>query len=279
MSPIDETSPVRDREHRTLSLPDLKRLRLPRSRSYKDIYLEKLRELEEQTLELNKNKLCPHRFHCIHNALYKGLFRSFASAYVMKTTLSLVRTLFGKGRITTDSLLKIYLGNDAIRFAQYVAVQSWLFKTILCTLRHIFGKRDPIFNGIAGFFSSVALLLDDPARRRTLALYCFVRAVNDFVQVYGWRSLPGGVVCEFALTQVPIMYCFAQQPKCLDRAYYRWILSMGNIKRDKFQDLLLIPRDPIKSCAGVVHPGESCCHDYTADWLGAGMYRAAMMYI
>jgi len=269
----------RNGQNMSVSLPDLKRLRLPRSRSYKEMYLEKLRDIEEQTLELNKNKLCPHRYHCVHNALYKGLFRSFASAYVMKTTLSLVRVLFGKGRINAESLLKIYLGNDAIKFAQYVAVQSWLFKTILCSLRHIFKRRDPLFNGIAGFFSSVALLLDVPERRRTLALYCFVRAVNDFIQVYGWRSIPGGVVMEFALTQVPIMYCFAQRPKCLDKAYYRWILSMGNIKGEKFQDLLLVPRDPIKSCEGVVHPNHSCCYENTEDWLGPGMLRAALMYI
>merc|ERR1719233_1589422 len=268
-----------DTSKRSFSNPELKRLKW--TNSYKDLYLlslGKFQKFADETFDLNTNKLCPHKYHCVHNALYKGLFRSFASAYVVKTTLSLGRFLIGKGLPSAMALEDIYFGSDALKFSQWVAVQSFSFKIILCSLRQTFNKNSPIFNAIAGFFSSLAITLDKSERRTQFALYCFVRALFDALQVLKVFKPFFGDIIWFAVTQIPIMFCYARRPKAIDRGYYKWINHMGNINGKKFRSLIC-ESPPFKSCKGLVHPTSSCTSDYTKDWLTSGMLRAARMYI
>jgi len=268
-----------DTSKRSFSNPELKRLKW--TNSYKDLYrlsLVKVQKLADETFDLNTNKLCPHKYHCVHNALYKGLFRSFASAYTVKTTLSLGRFLIGKGLPSVQALEDIYFGSDALKFSQWIAVQSFSFKIILCSLRNTFKKNNPIFNAIAGFLSSLAIMLDISERRTQFALYCFVRAVYDAFQVLKLYNPFFGDIISFAITQIPIMFCYARRPKAIDRGYYKWINHMGNINGKNFRHLIC-ESPPFKSCKGLVHPTSSCTRDYTMDWLTSGMLRAARMYI
>jgi len=267
------------RKKRSLSIPDLKRLKW--TNSYKNLYLSSLGNFQnfvDETLDLNTNKLCPHKYHCVHNALFKGLMRSFASAYAVKTTLSLGRFLIGKGMPSVSALEDIYFGSDAIKFSLWVAVQSFSFKIILCSLRQTFNKNSPIFNAIAGFISSLAIKLDKSERRTQFALYCFVRALYDAMEVLKLSKPFFGDTTWFAITQIPIMFCYARRPKAIDRGYYKWITIMGNINGKNFR-YLIYESPPFKSCKGLVHPTASCTRDHTKDWLTSGMLRAARMYI
>merc|ERR1719320_1388518 len=83
-----------------------------------------MKRTEDATFDLNRFKCCPHRFHCIHNALYKGLFRTFTLGYVFKTSINLTRAIFGKGKLSLDVVFQIYLAEESIQFAQWLALQS-----------------------------------------------------------------------------------------------------------------------------------------------------------
>jgi len=265
---------------KALSVPDLKKLGKTKD-NIQMYYRDLMKRTEDATFDLNSSDCCPHRFHCIHNALYKGLFRSFAFGYVFKTTINLTRALFGKGRLTLDSVVKIYLAQESIRFAQWLALQSFTFKLILCALRRFFKQTHPIMNGLAGFISGFWIMVDIPERRSQLALYCAVRAFTDFLHSLDLPKVGGTDILAFALTQIPIMHCYVSRPGLLDRKYAKWIHQMGAIpvSRKKLHEVTATHVGPLKSCANVFHHGDQCVRANVLDFLFLGLVRAARMYI
>ena len=89
--------------------------------------------------------------------MFKGFFRTFAAAYVFKTSIALSGQLFG-GKILSFSkknarfvsfdyakIESIYQNVDTIRFAQFVGLMSFTYKCILCILRR-WRLKDPIYH-------------------------------------------------------------------------------------------------------------------------------------
>jgi len=264
---------------KALSVPDLKKLGKTKD-NLQLYYQDLMKRTEDAAFDLNSSDCCPHRFHCIHNAVYKGLFRTFAFGYVFKTTINLTRALFGKGRLTLDVIAQIYLAQESIQFAQWLALQSFTFKLLLCALRRAFKRTHPLMNGLAGFFSGFWIMVDIPERRSQLALYCAVRAFTDFLHSLDLPKVGGTDIMAFALTQIPIMHCYVSRPGLLDRKYEKWIHQMGAIPvpRKVFHEVTATHVGPLKSCADIFHHGDNCVQANGIDFLFQGVIRAARMY-
>eukprot|EP00484_Ammonia_sp_Unknown_P023723 CAMPEP_0197032702 /NCGR_PEP_ID=MMETSP1384-20130603/11311_1 /TAXON_ID=29189 /ORGANISM="Ammonia sp." /LENGTH=235 /DNA_ID=CAMNT_0042462399 /DNA_START=11 /DNA_END=714 /DNA_ORIENTATION=+ len=115
-----------------------------------------------------RNSICPHRHHCIQNAIMKGFFRTFSAAFIFKTSLTFFTQLFA-GRLSWKRIRAIFLDNDSVLFGIFVGLMSFTYKVILCALRRI-RKKDPIYHKtIAGFLSGLWILIDDKTRRQQIA--------------------------------------------------------------------------------------------------------------
>ena len=107
----------------------------------------------------------------------KGFFRTFTSAYLVKTSVALAtRAVAGKVFIRghwQSNLQKIYLSNDHIRFSLFVSLMSFFYKGLVCGLRRWVTKKRNVkwVYGFAGFVSGSFILMDDRSRRRTMGLY------------------------------------------------------------------------------------------------------------
>lgn len=238
-------------------------------------------------VEPNTCKLCPHRYSCVQNAIYKGLFRSFAAGYAFKAFLTFLAAL-ASGRLGKKhyTLKKIFWGQDALRFGQFIGVMSFIYKAILCSLRRYFKRNDPRFNAIAGFISGLSILLDDPSRRTNVALYCFVRALADLYNNLTYFNIPNGNIYLFSIIQIPVIYSFIKSPGLLSPSYYRWIQKMGNINKEKMRlttcsrivdSMHRLPGEKWEPC--LFHDHTPSCTIYnTKDWF-LGLGRAARIYM
>lgn len=239
-------------------------------------------------IEPNSCGLCPHKYSCPQNAVYKGLFRSFAAGYGFKAILSfMTAAMSGKLGTKGRTLNDIFWGKDALRFGTFTGVMSFLYKVIVCSLRRALGKKSPYIHGLAGFVAGAAILFDDPSRRSSIALYCVVRALADLYQNLKFtkqvRRVPKGSAILFTLAQIPIMFSFVKCPGLMSKGYHRWILKMGNAKADAIR----------RTCRSVVTNGmhrvagetwgpcqyhKGPCLTYNAmDWF-LGLARAARIY-
>jgi len=271
----------------------------------KDEWQRRTRELAEQirdfrkaahslvtlNIEPNTCKVCPHKYSCVQNAVYKGLFRSFAAGFLFKAMLSfLSATLSGKLGRKGRTLEAIFWSKDSLRFGQFIGVMSFIFKAVLCALRRYFKRNDPKFHALAGFAAGSAIVLDNPRRRANVALYCLVRALADLYMnlkaTNKIRSIPYGGVLTFALAQAPIIWATIKCPSLLDKGYHNWILKMGNLKeenvrlttRSRISDSLhRLPGEKWQPCQ--YHPYRpSCTVHAIEDWF-FGLLRAGRIYL
>ncbi|GAB5369524.1 hypothetical protein AAMO2058_001412100 [Amorphochlora amoebiformis] len=117
---------------------------------------ESAKNLVTLNVEINTCKLCPHKYSCVQNAVYKGLFRSFAAGYMFKTLLAFLGAILsGKLGRKGRTVKEIFWGQDALRFAQFIGVMSFLYKAVLCSLRRNLNKTSLGFHFIAGFISGI----------------------------------------------------------------------------------------------------------------------------
>jgi len=239
------------------------------------------RNMEDTLFSRNSSAVCPHRYRCYHNALYKGFFRSFTLAYCIKTAINIVRIMFGKGGLSIEVLRNIFRATETFRFALWLGLQSCFYKLTLCALRNISGKTHPAMNCIAGFVGAQFILVDVPKRLKQVALFCTVRALSDYLLSIDLPKIRGTSVVAFALTQAPITYCVLLRPGLLNRGYERWIQRIGGLYADEkiFYDVIASSDLPIKSCADVVHRGKDCARMHTIEWLTGGLTRAIKMYL
>lgn len=238
--------------------------------------------------------LCPHRHHCVQNAFMKGFWRTFAAAFVFKTSLALFTALFSgkiinKKGISWSLIKKIYLSRDSLLFANIFALMSFTYKVLLCMLRR-WRLKDPIYHKtIAGFICGIWILLDGHQRRNTIALYCIVRAISDAVRLgvtyKRLPTIPNFDVATFTASQVIIMFGAIKDPKGLDPKYYKWILNMGNLSENAIQTALRspsgamyrLPNEKFVECCPVWHDHPSCIIFNIKDWFKA-LIRAGKMY-
>jgi len=263
-----------------------------------DNFAQRIRELRVAAqnlvtlnIEPNTSKLCPHKYSCVQNCFYKGLFRSFAAGYLFKSLLAffsaLLRGKLGKKHHTLED---IFRGKDALQFGQFVGIMSFVYKAVLCSLRRYFRSNSPKYHAIAGFVAGSAIVFDDPSRRSSIALYCIVRAIADLLaNLKASKKLPPvphGDAIVFTLSQVPIIYSFVKCPQLMSRGYYKWIQKMGDVTseglrrstRSRISDSMhRLPGEKWEPCE--YHAHEPSCAAYNAkDWF-RGLGRAIPIYL
>lgn len=217
-----------------------------------------------------------------------GLVKGFGIAFAGKVLVGLIFALMGKRKNLGDTLRDVF-SKDTVRFASFYSAWNGSFRLINALLFKFRGKDDRLNAAMAGFAAGMTLLADDEQRRRSIAIYVFVRAVSVLIKGLSREgTLPYWEHTEslgFGIINGPIMYGFLLEPEILDPGYYKWILGMGAVTdsglaitlRQRTRDFLLTGvLSPFQPCQPHYHTG-SCVGYCTTDWV-AGLGRAAKIY-
>ena len=160
-----------------------------------------------------------------------------------------------------------FVSLDARQFARFLGGFSGIFRGVNALLASVNGKDSSDNAMVAGGVASLAILFDEKSRRQNIALYLFVRAIDVYVKkLVRLGVLPYWSHFEsflFGVCNMPIMYGFLFDPSILQKGYYKWILSMGNVT-DKGLDATLRARRlaqlegkdiPLCPCSSGYHEG------------------------
>jgi hypothetical protein len=168
--------------------------------------------------------------------LFSGaLGRGFLAGYATRSLFMLGISLFSPKLWGTAEgrakLLSNCFGDDSVKFGSFVGGMGFLHKITLYLMRRVRGCDDAWNNAVAGGVSGLALVLDNPDRRTTLALYLFTRAAYEFITLTGRQqnitAPPNTLVGIFSLIQVPIIYSLMYAPKALASNYLNFVAGMG----------------------------------------------------
>lgn len=202
---------------------------------------------------------------------------------------------------------------DGVMLSAFLGGFAGLYHMINCLLRRIRDKQDGYNALISGTLASVTVLTQDADRRRTLALYIFIRAVQssynaakarNWFHFYGssWRH---GDTLLFALGSSQVMYSWIMRPETLPVSFVKFISRTGPIHpvaraAVRFQqrgipvDLELIHKhlvqqkgsvlDPLTTSfpsiipCSVLHPGQPSCTMQQWDTFRNAFKAAVPMY-
>lgn len=101
--------------------------------------------------------------------------RAFVATYAVKGTLEAVVTLLRKRR--WKPVLRALFSRDSLQFATFVGGMVLLTSLGRAAMIKLRRKDDRWTSAAAGALGALAILLDTPARRQSLALYILVRAI------------------------------------------------------------------------------------------------------
>ncbi|GLD91684.1 hypothetical protein PINS_up000217 [Pythium insidiosum] len=217
--------------------------------------------------------------------------RTFVLAYGAKafTAVLLASRKWSSIEYGYADAVRLLLRQDTIRFGAFFGSLVGLFRlTELTTRRLRGGDQDRTNLAVAGGVAGLALLLDSPSRRSTIALYIFVRMLDVLGrQLTAERVLPTWKYSSeglFALSNAAIMYGFIVDPTLLPKGYYHWILQMGAVTHNGIEHTIRpgwkegAPDDlPFRRCQPHYHM-ESCVTHALKEWVG-GLGRALQIYL
>eukprot|EP00850_Spirogloea_muscicola_P025197 SM002423S08223 [mRNA] locus=s2423:750:1780:+ [translate_table: standard] len=113
-----------------------------------------------------------------------------------------------------------------------------IYHAARCALRHLRGTDGPVHAFVAGALAGVSVFaLDDPSKRRILALYLLARVAQcAYNSAEGQGKLRGlgtpakhGSTFLFALASAQVMYGFVMRPETLPASYVDFVTKTGPI--------------------------------------------------
>ncbi|GJP48460.1 hypothetical protein CLOM_g7739 [Closterium sp. NIES-68] len=192
-----------------------------------------------------RHPLCQHGDSCVANAV-GSLCQSFLLAYgvrvgigVLLRAFKLIRNKSFKSALDLQLLLSeknLMVREEACRLGLFFGGFSGLYHAARCLLRRCRDCDTPANAAIAGAVSGLSVLaLDDPNKRRSLALYLLARLAQcvcaskgrwaQVLQSHPLRKLGGTALFLFASAQ--IMYAYVMRPETLPSTYWDFISRTG----------------------------------------------------
>ncbi|CAK4690911.1 unnamed protein product [Aphanomyces euteiches] len=127
---------------------------------------------------------------------------------------------------------------DAVSMGLFVGCFTGGYEAVRAVLQKIFPHlEDELVTILAGIAAGSGVACLDPQRRRSLALYTFVRALQSLYNIAKARQMwhfwgshwPHGDALLFALSSAQVMYCFILRPEILPKEYFSFIHRAGPV--------------------------------------------------
>lgn len=184
---------------------------------------------------------------CVAHAI-GNLCQSFLLSYGVRVGIGILLRAFKLARRHSYSSLldlkqlvsekDLIVREEACRVGLLFGGFTGSYHALRCILRKLRRKETPLNAILAGSVAGLSILaLDDPSRRRTLALYLLARLAqcaynsakskNKF-HLWGshWRH---GDSLLFALASAQVMYSFIMRPESLPKSYQEFIQKTGPV--------------------------------------------------
>ncbi|DBA03236.1 TPA: hypothetical protein N0F65_011595 [Lagenidium giganteum] len=223
----------------------------------------------------------------------KAALKAFLYAYGAKafTAMLMASRKWSSIEYGYADAVRLLLRADTIRFGAFSGSLVGLFRITEIVMRLARGKKDATNLAVAGGVSGLALLIDSPSRRSTVAVYILVRMLD----VLGRQLTADGVLpkykysseCLFALCNAIIMYAVVVDHTLLPKGYYQWILRVGCMNHEGLEYTFrrslrgeLGPDGkplPFRICQPHYHM-ESCVTHGAKEWVN-GLGRSLQIYL
>ncbi|KAK4433426.1 hypothetical protein Salat_1104900 [Sesamum alatum] len=184
---------------------------------------------------------------CVANAV-GNLCQSFLLSYGIRVGIGILLRAFKLARLKSySSLLDIkqlvsekdlIVREEACRIGLLFGGFTGSYHALRCLLRKLRKKETPVNAILAGAISGLSILaLDDPSRRRTLALYllarvaqCAYNSAKSKNKFHLWGShWSHGDTLLFAIACAQVMYSFVMRPESLPKSYQDFIQKTGPV--------------------------------------------------
>jgi hypothetical protein len=82
------------------------------------------------------------------------------------------------------------LSLDTVRFGAFLGVLKFLYKSVLCSMRHVRQKDDGLNHFTAGVISGLALKIETKGRKESWSLYFLSRGVDTALRILEEKGYP-----------------------------------------------------------------------------------------
>lgn len=192
--------------------------------------------------------LCDHADEsCVANAV-GNLCQSFLLSYGIRVGIGILRRAFKLARHQSYSSIfdlkqlvsekDLIVREEACRVGLLFGGFTGSYHALRCLLRKLRKKETPINAILAGSVAGLSIIaLDDPSRRRSLALYllarlaqCAYNSAKSKNKFHLWGSHWGhGDSLLFSLACAQVMYAFIMRPESLPESYRDFIQKTGPV--------------------------------------------------
>ncbi|OVA19806.1 Transmembrane protein 135 [Macleaya cordata] len=199
---------------------------------------------------------------CVANAI-GNLCQTFLLSYGVRVGIGILLRAFKLARGQSYSSIldlkqlvsekDLIVREEACRIGLLFGGFTGSYHALRCFLRN-FRKKETPFNAIlAGSVAGLSILaLDDPSRRRTLALYllarlgqCAYNSAKSKNKFHLWGShWSHGDSLLFALACAQVMYAFVMRPESLPKSYQDFIQKTGPVAQPVYKAV----RDSCRGC-------------------------------
>lgn len=177
--------------------------------------------------------LCAHQHTCWGNCRF-GFYKGFWVGAGVKGAINAVTAALFRGMWRRPgALVRVAVGEDACRFGLFWGLFTAGFKGGQCALRRVRGREDWLNSFVAAGLASLAVVVDDPGRQVTWALWMLTRAGDLAWRHFGALGyLPvsdHGDAIAFTLASAVVMVAWHLFPFALGSGYRRWISARGGL--------------------------------------------------
>ncbi|CAG9314867.1 unnamed protein product [Blepharisma stoltei] len=173
-----------------------------------------------------QERLCKHKGPCWENTL-RGFVMAFLQSLAAKSALHiLLNFILRKGYRNPIKSLLSFISIDTLRFVGFASLMNSMFKASLCLLRNFRQKEDGLNYVISGGISGLAILVEDPGRRETWALYFFARFLDIILRRQGKQyglDVNKIEVFLFMAMIVFMIYCYGSEKDNMLKSYYSFL--------------------------------------------------------
>ncbi|XP_055384386.1 transmembrane protein 135-like [Condylostylus longicornis] len=171
-----------------------------------------------------KHKSCPHSNGCLYYSLCGGL-KLFGVGIGVQVALKLALQIQKVIQFKLK-LRKTIFNEGTLKLGLFLGGFSFLYKASSCSLRHLFGKDDPLFALPAGLISSVAFTKYPDV---TIALYVMWKMLqityNMGIKAGYLPKVPGFTIFLYCASTATLFHAAALEPETLRPSYWKFLSS------------------------------------------------------
>nr|XP_036232695.1 transmembrane protein 135-like [Bactrocera oleae] len=181
----------------------------------------------------SRHPSCPHRDNCWHYAFVGGL-KPFVGGVGLQVALRLIRNLKKIVQMKFDVRKSIF-NKQTLDLGILLGCFSFIYKGVSCTLRHSFGRDDPLFAIPAGLLASVSFTKYPDV---TVALYVMWKALqinyNLGIKEGILPHVSGFMLFLYSFCTAVLFHAGILESKTIRPSYFKFLYAISGERINRF---------------------------------------------